>query len=96
MAGLNLSIAAAGMNKAIQKLRGYPDLLIIKPHPNYHSLFIELKPEGTKLKKKNGEWATPHIAEQAEALDKLSAQGFKAVFAVGWSEAKKTIDDYLK
>lgn len=34
-------------------------------------LFLELKKDGTRLKKKNGEWATRHIKEQAEVLKKL-------------------------
>lgn len=59
-------------------------------------LFIELKKEGTRLKKKNGDWATPHIKEQAELLEKLEEEGYKAVFACGFDEAKKIIDDYLK
>lgn len=58
-------------------------------------LYIELKKEDTRLKKKNGDWATEHIAEQAEVLEKLRRQGYCAEFAVGFDEAKKIIDEYL-
>lgn len=58
-------------------------------------LYIELKKEGTLLKKKNGEWATEHIAEQAEVLESLRQRGYCAEFAVGFEEAKKIIDEYL-
>lgn len=58
-------------------------------------LFLELKKEGTRLKKKNGEWATEHINEQAEMLEELRKRGYCAEFAVGFGEAKKIIDDYL-
>lgn len=58
-------------------------------------LFLELKREGTRLKKKNGEWATEHIAEQAEVLEKLRERGYCAEFAVGFDEAKRIIDEYL-
>ena len=58
-------------------------------------LFIELKKDGTRLHKKDGSWATDHIAEQAETLQALRDRGYQAYFAVGFEEAKKLIDDYL-
>lgn len=58
-------------------------------------LYLELKKEGTRLKKKNGDWATEHIAEQAEVLEKLRERGYCAEFAVGLEQAKKIIDEYL-
>lgn len=60
-----------------------------------HGLFIELKKDGTRLKKKNGEWATEHIAEQAEVLEELRKRRYCAEFAVGFDEAKRIIDEYL-
>lgn len=64
-------------------------------HSHGFGLFLELKKEGTRLKKKNGDWATEHIAEQAEVLEKLRERGYGAEFAVGFAEAKKMIDGYL-
>lgn len=61
----------------------------------YYGLYIELKKEGTRLKKKNGDWATEHIAEQAGVLEELRQRGYCAEFAVGFGEAKKIIDEYL-
>lgn len=61
-----------------------------------HGLFLELKKSGTKLKKKNGEWVTDHIKAQAECMNKLRAKGYKCDFAVGFDEAKRAIDEYLK
>lgn len=58
-------------------------------------LFIELKADGVRLKKKNGEWADDHIAEQAEVLEKLRQAGYCAEFAVGFEEAVKIITKYL-
>lgn len=60
-----------------------------------HGLFLELKKDGTRLKKKNGEWATEHIAEQAKILEGLRQRGYCAEFAVGFEEAKSIIDGYL-
>lgn len=58
-------------------------------------LFLELKKHGTRMKKKNGDWATEHIAEQAKVLEKLRQGGYCAEFAVGFEEAKRLIDKYL-
>lgn len=59
-------------------------------------LFIELKREGTRIHKRNGDWASDHIAEQARVLEKLRVRGYCAEFAVGFDMAKKIIDEYLK
>ena len=85
--------------------RAWPDMFIAEPVPRcvngswkyeWHGLFIELKKEGTRLKKKNGEWATPHIAEQNKVLDQLEEKGYMAEFAVGFNQAKEVIDNYLE
>lgn len=86
--------------------RAWPDMFIAEPkdglnmrtngNPNiYAGLFIELKKDGTRLKKKNGEWASEHIAEQANIIERLRFRGYEAQFAVGFDEAKKLIDEYL-
>lgn len=91
--------------------RAWPDLFIAEPKKGYREvefageqakqfffhlgLFLELKKEGTRLKKKNGEWASDHIAEQAEVLEELRKRGYMATFAVGFDEAISIIDDYL-
>lgn len=51
--------------------------------------------DGVRLRKKNGEWATPHIAEQAEMLEELRGRGYAAEFAVGFNDAKDKITSYL-
>lgn len=81
--------------------RAWPDMFIAEPTLDTDirkiraGLFIELKKDGTRLKKKDGKWASDHIAEQAEMLDMLEFRGYKAVFCVGFDEAKKAIDEYL-
>lgn len=79
--------------------RAWPDMFIAEPMDVagriYNGLFIELKKGGTRLKKKNGEWASEHIAEQADVLERLEFRGYKALFAVGFDEAKTIIDNYL-
>lgn len=75
--------------------RAWPDMMIAEPIGNYHGLFIELKREGSRLKKQNGEWASSHIAEQNIMLNELSNKGYKAEFAIGFEQALDLIDDYL-
>lgn len=84
--------------------RAWPDMFIAEPIEvdfgeqswrRYAGLFLELKKEGTRIHKKNGKWASIHIAEQALVLEELRKRGYAAEFAVGFDEAKKIIDDYL-
>lgn len=66
-----------------------------EPVVYYHGLFVELKKEGVRIHKKNGEWADEHIAEQAEVHQQLQKAGYAATFAVGFDEAVKIITAYL-
>ncbi len=82
--------------------KSWPDMFIAESQVNgdtlydfQSGLFLELKKEGTRLKKKNGDWASEHIKEQAKVLEQLRARGYCAEFAVGFNEAKKIIDEYL-
>lgn len=86
--------------------RAWPDMFIAEPievdfgQPSwrrYAGLFIELKKAGTRIVKvrKPDEWASDHIAEQADLLRKLRSKGYIAEFAVGFDEAKRIIDDYM-
>jgi hypothetical protein len=110
MAGLNLSIAQAGMNKGIQYGKGWPDMFIAKPQELlegsgdesqfnlYYGLFIEIKKEGTKLYKTsdNSKCATPHLQEQLDTMKLLRKRGYMAEFACGFDESKILIDKYLQ
>lgn len=96
MAGLNLSIAQAGMNKAIQCGKGFPDLVILEKRGNYGACFIEIKPEETKLYKANGDPINDHIGEQIEYLLELERRGYAVAFGIGFEATKKIIDNYLK
>lgn len=87
--------------------RAWPDLFIAKSTIHWEEgegyerlvgwpgLFIELKREGTRIYKKDGLWASKHIKEQAEILQKLRDNGYCALFATGFDEAKRIIDEYL-
>lgn len=96
LAGLNLSKAQAGMSKAIQHSRGWPDLFIAAPRGGYHGLFLEIKAEGTRLLKLNHTFVSDHIEEQADRINDLCNCGYFATFAVGFDQAKNEIDRYMK
>ena len=108
--GMKMTPGQAAKHKKFQKSRAWPDLFIAKPerdvfrcsysgHKYYKffgGLFLELKAEGTKLYKKNGEMvANKHYQEQAEMLKKLRSNGYAADFAVGYDQAIQIITDYL-
>jgi hypothetical protein len=96
LAGLNLSMAQAGMTKAIQGGRGWPDLFIAQPSKGRSGLFIEVKAEGTRIWKVKGGASTDHIEEQIRCLSNLEAIGYEADFGIGFDDCKKMIDDYLR
>ena len=93
--GLSLTKTQAGKLKAIQGGSGYPDLFIMEPKGRYHGLFIEIKPEGTRLRKKNGEPASDHIFTQFTYCNELRKKGYHATVCVGYDEIKKIIDKYM-
>lgn len=91
-----LTMGQAVAMKSLRSGRGWPDLFIAEIRGFYNGLFIELKAEGTKLHNKNYMPATLHIAEQTEMICKLQKRGYYAEFAVGFDEAKRIIDKYMK
>lgn len=94
--GIKLTPAQAAKQKRQNGgRRAWPDMFIAETRGYYSGLFLELKKEGTRLTKRDGEWATPHIVEQAKVLAELGACGYWAEFAVGFDEAKRIIDQYL-
>lgn len=76
--------------------KGWPDLFIADARRSCAGLFIELKPEKTRLSKMNGDWASEHIETQASVHTRLMVKGYEACFAVGFDQAKQIIDEYLK
>lgn len=96
--GIKLTMGQAIKQKRLNGgRRSYPDMFIAEPVKKYHGLFIELKKDGTRILKKDGTLvADEHIREQAEMLQKLEGKGYKAYFAIGFSQAKQIIDEYLE
>lgn len=100
-AGLRLPPAVAIRHAKQQSSRAFPDITIFEKshvlYGDYNALHIELKAPDVKLYKKDGSLrANEHVEEQADMLGKLRDRGYEAQFAVGFDEARKLIDLYLR
>ena len=98
-----LTMNQAVAMKRLRSGRGFPDIAIYEPRGKFHGLFLELKKEGTSLMKKKivddcGDiaWASDHLKEQNEMMERLRSRGYAAEFAIGFEQARKIIDQYLK
>lgn len=105
----------ATKHKSLQAGRAWPDLFVAtsmprEDKPDFNGLFIELKKDGTKLRREvdarkilkgettlrlAGDWWDQHIEEQAAVLQLLGMNGYCVTFAIGFEDAKKTLDRYL-
>lgn len=107
--GMKMTPGQAIKHKKFQSSRAYPDLFIasrgtkvISKIGDYsvnqmlHGMFLELKAEGVKIYKKNGEIvANKHYQEQAEMLKRLRTENYYAEFAIGYNDAIQQITNYL-
>ena len=83
--GGNRNVITAANLKAEGVRAGIPDLFLAVPRGGFGGLFIEMK------KQKGGRVSD----KQKTALSILEEQGYMAVVARGWSEARRTIENYL-
>ncbi len=76
--------------------RGFPDFQICEPIGKWNGLFIEIKKDGTRIVKRNGELvANDHIKEQADMIEALRSRGYYADFGIGFDACKTIIDAYM-
>lgn len=71
-------------------LPGMPDLQIIKALRGHHGLFIEMKAPATPTLPRG----RLNLVQKAR-LNKLNSEGYYAIAAWGWVEAKNVIDWYF-
>ena len=94
--GVRLTMGQATALKAQRSVHKIPDMIILKPNGEYHGLILELKSEDSSPYLKDGSLSKgQHIQEQNQTLTELLNIGYYAVFAVGFDNAKKIIDDYM-
>jgi hypothetical protein len=96
LSGIKLTMGQSIRAAKLRSSRGWPDIFIPEPRNGYSGLWIELKIAGTRMIKKNGKFATPHIKEQATMIMLLNQRGFYASFALGFVNAKNIIDKYFQ
>jgi len=97
MSGVRLHLGLQAKMSRLRSHRGMPDLMIYEKRGNFGALFLELKPDGTRILRKDKQLtANVHIREQAEILMKLTLKGYCANFAVGIDEAMAVINWYLE
>lgn len=101
--GTRLTMGQAVRQRRMNQ-RAFPDISILEPrfvndgpiNGWWAGFFLELKKEGTRIRKKDGELVSdPHIREQAAVLEELRKRGYRAEFCVGFDSCKKLIDEYL-
>jgi hypothetical protein len=94
--GLRVTMNQARKLKSMRSCAGLPDIMIFEPRKNYYGLFLEVKRDGTKVYKKDGDIRQDkHLQEQEEILHQLKQRGYFAEFVVGFDEAKSIIDFYF-
>jgi hypothetical protein len=94
--GIRLTPGQARKVKPLRSSRAWPDIFLPEPRGQYFGLYVELKKEDVCLLTKKGTLQNNlHYREQDNMLKKLMARGYKAVFAVGFDQAKEMIDEYL-
>jgi hypothetical protein len=82
------SIAEAMKAKRTGRKRGVPDVCLPVASQGKHGLFLELKRRdgsASDLSDAQGGW-----------LDRLDAQGYRALVCFGWEHAQREIEHYLR
>jgi hypothetical protein len=77
-------VAVAAKLKQEGVKAGVPDILIFISRGNYHGMMLELKFNKGRLSKHQITW-----------LERLNNNGYRAVVAFGFDDAKKQILEYL-
>ncbi|GAP53531.1 hypothetical protein AHiyo6_00960 [Arthrobacter sp. Hiyo6] len=93
--GLKMTMFQARRQKALNPRRGHPDLVVYERRGSFNGLAVEVKREGERIYKRNGEPASEHIAEQRDYLRLLDSRGWYTVFGVGAPDCIQLIDDYM-
>lgn len=95
--GVKLPIGLAKKIKDLKSCTGIPDLLILEPKNGFSGLLIEIKADGRKIFKKNGELLSDkHLEQQFKILKALDNKGYCTAFGEGIEETIRIIDDYME
>ena len=93
--GERFSMPQAEAVRALMWGRGVPDMLIFRHNGPYVGLAIEIKLNS--VYKQDGRLRKgQHLSEQADWLDYLEKEGWRAVFGCGYEQCVDIVDEYLK
>jgi hypothetical protein len=95
LSGIKLTPGQAKAIKSLKSSRGIPDFFSPMARRGYAGLFLEIKKTGTNLHKKDGSFASQHIQEQHQMLERLKEQGYFASFAIGLDDAINILNRYF-
>lgn len=96
IAGVNLNEQQRKRVYSLRSNRGFPDIMIFHPNDKYHGLFIEMKKDGEKILRKDGEvFGDRHLQEQSEIISHLNEKGYLAAFCIGYESAVNLIKSYM-
>jgi hypothetical protein len=94
--GIAKSRFNASLTKQLNSSSNIPDLMIVHMAHGYGAFFIELKREGTRVWRQDGELtADKHIRAQAKMLQKLRDRGYMAEFGIGYAQTIGMLREYL-
>lgn len=94
--GLRVPIGVAVRMKNQRSEHKLPDMIILESNEKYNGLMIELKKDRSEIYKKDGTFKkSEHVEKQRKTLMLLKLQGYMAVFACGFEEAKNLVDFYM-
>ena len=94
--GLRVPIGVAVKMKDQRSEHKLPDMIILESNEKYNGLIIELKKNRAEIYKKDGTFKkSEHVEKQRKTLLLLKLQGYMAVFACGFEDAKNVVDYYM-
>ena len=94
--GLRVPIGVAVKMKDQRSEHKLPDMIILESNEKYNGLIIELKKNRAEIYKKDGTFKkSKHVEKQRKTLLLLKLQGYMAVFACGFEDAKNVVDYYM-
>lgn len=94
--GLRVPMGLAVQMKSQRSEHKLPDMIILESNNKYNGLVIELKKDRAAIYKKDGSFRkSEHVDAQRETLRLLKLQGYMAVFACGFDDAKNVVDYYM-
>lgn len=94
---VQVHIQTAQHAKAKGVMKGWPDLMVMRPRGGYAGLFVELKKPGLRLYKvRSGAPYNEHFSTQLAVHEELREAGYAVEVAQSLTSFKQIIDNYMQ